>query len=58
MQFSSESESGVVKINKSTTGNEPHVPFGGHKDSGSGSAEMGWASREFLTRWKTLYFGN
>ncbi|MHB1128618.1 MAG: aldehyde dehydrogenase family protein [Ilumatobacteraceae bacterium] len=58
MRFASESESGVVKINKSTTGNEPHVPFGGHKDSGSGSAEMGWASREFLTRWKTLYFGN
>ena len=57
LNFSSESESGVVKINKSTTGNEIHVPFGGHKQSGSGTSEMGWAAKEFFTRWKTVYFG-
>lgn len=48
-------DAGVVKVNKSTTGNEIHVPFGGHKESGSGTAEMGWASRDFFTKWKTVY---
>jgi acyl-CoA reductase-like NAD-dependent aldehyde dehydrogenase len=57
MHFAAESEAGVVKINKSTTGNEIHVPFGGHKQSGSGSSEMGWAAKEFFTRWKTVYVG-
>lgn len=54
-RFTDECEAGVVKVNKATTGNEIHVPFGGHKESGSGSSEMGWASREFFTKWKTVY---
>jgi aldehyde dehydrogenase (NAD+) len=55
--FADEVEVGVVKINKATTGNEIHVPFGGRKQSGSGSPEMGWAAAEFFTEWKTVYVG-
>ncbi|WP_145011656.1 aldehyde dehydrogenase family protein [Mycobacterium marseillense] len=48
-------EVGVIKLNSETTGLEPHVPFGGLKDSGSHFPEQGKAAREFFTRSKTVY---
>ena len=57
LAFAEAAEVGVVKINKATTGNEIHVPFGGRKQSGSGSPEMGWTAADFYTEWKTVYVG-
>ena len=54
MRFSRESAAGVVKVNQESTGNEPHVPFGGIKGSSYGPNEQGEAAREFFTHWKTV----
>jgi acyl-CoA reductase-like NAD-dependent aldehyde dehydrogenase len=55
MRFARESQVGVVHINSETTGAEPHVPFGGMKQSSSHSREQGKAAREFFTDTKTVY---
>jgi aldehyde dehydrogenase (NAD+) len=57
-RFVDDVDCGVVKVNKATTGNEPQVPFGGHKASGTGAAEAGPAAREFFTQWKSVYVGS
>jgi acyl-CoA reductase-like NAD-dependent aldehyde dehydrogenase len=46
---------GVVKINQESAGLEFQVPFGGTKESSSGSREQGKAAQEFFTQWKTVY---
>jgi aldehyde dehydrogenase (NAD+) len=46
---------GVLHVNSETTGAEPHVPFGGIKDSGGHSRELGHTARDFYTRIKTVY---
>ena len=46
---------GVVKVNQESAGLEFQVPFGGMKESSSGSREQGKAAREFFTQWKTVY---
>jgi aldehyde dehydrogenase (NAD+) len=48
-------EVGVLHINSETAGAEPHVPFGGAKQSGYGPKEQGRAALEFFTRTKTVY---
>jgi alpha-ketoglutaric semialdehyde dehydrogenase len=48
-------EVGMLHINSETTGADPHVPFGGIKDSGGHSRELGRAARDFYTRIKTVY---
>jgi alpha-ketoglutaric semialdehyde dehydrogenase len=53
--FAKEMRAGVVKINQETAGTEPQVPFGGMKQSSSGSREQGKTAREFFTEWKTVY---
>jgi len=53
--FAREARAGVVKVNQESAGLEFHVPFGGMKDSSSGSREQGKAAREFFTQWKTVY---
>jgi alpha-ketoglutaric semialdehyde dehydrogenase len=55
LRFASDAKAGVVKINQESAGLEFHVPFGGMKDSSSGSREQGKAAREFFTQWKTVY---
>jgi acyl-CoA reductase-like NAD-dependent aldehyde dehydrogenase len=55
MDFVRRSESGLVHVNRETAGIEPHVPFGGTKDSGNMSQELGKAAREFFTTCKTVY---
>lgn len=42
-------QAGMVHVN-AVSGFFPHVPFGGHKDSGSGPLECGADSYEFYTR--------
>jgi alpha-ketoglutaric semialdehyde dehydrogenase len=46
---------GVLHINSETAGADPHVPFGGAKQSAYGPKEQGRAAREFFTRTKTVY---
>ncbi|MGH2451238.1 MAG: aldehyde dehydrogenase family protein, partial [Candidatus Limnocylindria bacterium] len=55
LRFARDMEAGVVKINQESAGVEFHVPFGGMKESSSGSREQGKAAREFFTAWKTVY---
>ncbi|WP_376793628.1 aldehyde dehydrogenase family protein [Thermogemmatispora sp.] len=55
LRFASEIQAGIVKINQESAGLEFQVPFGGMKDSSSGSREQGKAAREFFTQWKTVY---
>lgn len=46
---------GVLHVNSETAGADPHVPFGGAKDSGFGPKEQGVAAREFFTTTTTVY---
>ena len=55
LDFANQIEAGIVKINGETAGVEPQVPFGGMKDSSSGSREQGKAAIEFFTETKTVY---
>jgi len=50
-----ELEVGVLHLNAESAGADPHVPFGGAKDSGIGPKEQGRASREFFTYTTTAY---
>jgi acyl-CoA reductase-like NAD-dependent aldehyde dehydrogenase len=47
-------EAGLVRVNGDTTGVDPHAPFGGMKQSGSGGREQGTAAREFYTEVRTI----
>ena len=55
LRFMREIEAGIVHVNSMTAGAEPQVPFGGFKESSSGTREQGKAAREFFTQWKTVY---
>ncbi len=48
-------EAGVVHVNSETAGAEPHVPFGGMKESSSFSREQGRAAMDFYTQTRTVY---
>lgn len=48
-------EAGVVHVNSETAGAEPHVAFGGMKESSSYSREQGRAAMEFFTQTRTVY---
>ena len=55
LTFADRIEAGIVKVNGETAGVEPQVPFGGMKQSSSGSREQGKAAMEFFTETKTVY---
>jgi aldehyde dehydrogenase (NAD+) len=48
-------QSGLVYINAGTTGAEPHLPFGGMKQSGNGHRELGWKAVEEFSEIKTVF---
>lgn len=52
--FVKNSEVGLVQINGETGGAEPQAPFGGMKESSSGTREQGQAAVEFFTAYKTV----
>ncbi len=54
-QFVRSIEAGVVHVNSETAGAEPHVPFGGMKESSSFSREQGRAAMDFYTQTRTVY---
>jgi alpha-ketoglutaric semialdehyde dehydrogenase len=47
-------ESGVVKVNRPTTGVDFWLPFGGSGDSSYGGRELGRAARDFYTTTQTV----
>lgn len=53
--FFDDVDAGVCYINAPTFGSEPHLPFGGVKNSGLGYREAGWAAIEAFSEVKTLY---
>jgi aldehyde dehydrogenase (NAD+) len=42
-------------VNGGTYGSEPHLPFGGVKQSGSGWREAGSEALDVYSEWKTVY---
>ena len=46
---------GLVYINAGTTGAEPHMPFGGTKQSGNGHRELGHKAVEEFSEIKTVF---
>jgi aldehyde dehydrogenase (NAD+) len=48
-------DSGLVYINAGTTGAEPHLPFGGTKQSGNGHRELGPKAVEEFSETKTIF---
>jgi acyl-CoA reductase-like NAD-dependent aldehyde dehydrogenase len=55
LDFIRSTQSGVVQVNRETGGLEPHVPFGGLKNSSTMQREQGKAARQFFTDTKTVY---
>jgi aldehyde dehydrogenase (NAD+) len=55
LRFARDVRAGVVKINQESAGLELQAPFGGMRDSSSGSREQGKVARDFFTQWKTVY---
>lgn len=54
-QFQNLSRTGVVSVNGPTYGSEPHLPFGGLKNSGNGWREAGTEVLDVYSDWKTIY---
>jgi alpha-ketoglutaric semialdehyde dehydrogenase len=52
MRFADEVEAGVVVVNGGTHGSEPHMGFGGVKQSGTGWREAGTEALDVYTEWK------
>lgn len=58
MRFAMELEAGMVHLNGPTVQDEPHVPFGGVKDSGSGRENGRWSIDEMTElKWITIQMG-
>jgi len=55
MEFVDRIEAGLVHVNSPTVGAEVQVPFGGMKDSSSGTREQGRVAVDFYTQIKTVY---
>ncbi len=55
MQFTQKVQSGVAVVNAGTYGSEPHMPFGGVKQSGNGSREPGTEALDIYSNLKDVY---
>jgi aldehyde dehydrogenase (NAD+) len=54
MRFADEVQAGVVVVNGGTHGSEPHMGFGGVKDSGTGWREAGIEALDVYSDWKVV----
>jgi aldehyde dehydrogenase (NAD+) len=54
MRFAEKVEAGVVVVNAGTHGSEPHMGFGGVKDSGTGWREAGVEALEVYSELKYI----
>lgn len=55
MSFMHRMEAGVVSVNGATYGSEPHMPFGGLKDSGNGTREPGTEAINIYSELKNVF---
>lgn len=55
MRFCDKAQTGVAVVNAGTHGSEPHMPFGGRKQSGNGSREPGTEALNIYSELKDLY---
>jgi acyl-CoA reductase-like NAD-dependent aldehyde dehydrogenase len=55
MVFTEKVEAGVVIVNAGTYGSEPHMPFGGVKQSGNGWREPGTEALDIYSNLKDVY---
>lgn len=58
MAFIGRIQSGVAVVNGPTYGSEPHMPFGGLKQSGNGMREAGTEALDVYSDWKTVYINH
>jgi acyl-CoA reductase-like NAD-dependent aldehyde dehydrogenase len=58
MTFLARIKSGVASINGATYGSEPHMPFGGLRQSGTGWREAGTEALDVYSDLKTIYIHN
>jgi len=54
-EFTQKVRAGVAVVNGGTHGSEPHMPFGGLKQSGNGSREPGTEALDVYTELKDIY---
>ena len=57
-EFVAQIQSGVASVNGPTYGSEPHMPFGGVKDSGTGWREAGTEAIDVYSDLKTVYLNH
>src|SRR3569623_2025643 len=55
LEFVHRVQAGVAVVNGGTYGSEPHMPFGGVKQSGNGSREPGTEALDVYSQMKTVY---
>jgi aldehyde dehydrogenase (NAD+) len=55
LTFAARVETGVVVVNAGTHGSEPHMPFGGRKDSGNGTREPGTEALDIYSELQDIY---
>ena len=55
MEFSHKVKCGATVVNAGTYGSEPHMPFGGMRQSGNGSREPGTEALEIYSELKDIY---
>jgi len=55
VQFTQKVQAGVAVVNAGTYGSEPHMPFGGLKQSGNGSREPGTEALDVYSDLKDVY---
>lgn len=58
MSFLTDVKAGVGVVNGPTYGSEPHMPFGGLKQSGNGMREAGKEALDVYSDWKTIYINH
>jgi len=58
MTFVGRVQDGVAVVNGGTYGSEPHMPFGGLKDSGNGWREAGTQALDVYSDLKTVYINH
>ena len=54
MRFAEKAHAGVVVVNGGTHGSEPHMGFGGVKQSGTGWREAGIEALDVYSDWKVV----
>jgi aldehyde dehydrogenase (NAD+) len=55
IEFTRRVQAGVAVVNAGTYGSEPHMPFGGVKQSGNGSREPGTEAIDIYSNLKDIY---